>query len=89
VSLEAVYAAKASCDVGGHYSRPDILQLLVTNRSMERLVEHNDGQGLPERQDGQKNEPPRQDNGSISENGSVRDVPPPAFDTLSTAAPEG
>jgi len=39
VSLEAVHAAKQTCDVGGHYSRPDILQLLVNKRPMERLVE--------------------------------------------------
>jgi predicted amidohydrolase len=32
VSLEAVYAAKIACDGGGHYSRPDILQLYVNGR---------------------------------------------------------
>jgi hypothetical protein len=37
-SLEAVYAAKAAGDVGGHYSRPDIFQLHVNNRPLERLV---------------------------------------------------
>ena len=37
-SLEAVYAAKAACDVGGHYSRPDIFQLLVNRQPLERLV---------------------------------------------------
>ncbi len=36
-SSEDVYAAKALCDVGGHYSRPDILQLHV-NRSPHRRV---------------------------------------------------
>jgi nitrilase len=43
VSLEAVFAAKASCDVAGHYSRPDVLQLLVNKRPMERLVESING----------------------------------------------
>ena len=38
-SLEAVLAAKAACDVGGHYSRPDVLRLLVDRRPPERLVE--------------------------------------------------
>jgi len=37
-SLEAVYAAKAARDVGGHYSRPDIFQLHVNGRPLERLV---------------------------------------------------
>ena len=38
-SLEAVLAAKVACDVGGHYSRPDIFQLLVNRRPLERLIE--------------------------------------------------
>ena len=37
-SLEAVYAAKAACDVGGHYSRPDIFQLQMNGLPLERLV---------------------------------------------------
>ena len=37
-SLEAVLAAKAGCDVAGHYSRPDILQLHVNGRPLERVV---------------------------------------------------
>ncbi len=38
VSLEAVLKAKANIDVGGHYSRPDILQLHVNRRPLERVV---------------------------------------------------
>jgi len=38
VSLEAVLQAKASIDVGGHYSRPDVLQLHVNRRPLERVV---------------------------------------------------
>jgi predicted amidohydrolase len=37
-SLEAVLMAKARCDVGGHYSRPDVLQLLVNGRQLERVI---------------------------------------------------
>ena len=38
VSLEAVLQAKAVFDVGGHYSRPDVLQLHVNRRPLERVV---------------------------------------------------
>jgi len=38
VSLKAVLQAKASCDVGGHYARPDVLQLHVNRRPLERVV---------------------------------------------------
>jgi hypothetical protein len=38
VSLEAVLKAKADIDVGGHYSRPDIFQLQVNRRPLERVV---------------------------------------------------
>jgi predicted amidohydrolase len=41
VSLESVFAAKAACDVAGHYSRPDVLQLLVRRHPMERVVDGN------------------------------------------------
>lgn len=37
-SLEAVLMAKARCDVGGHYSRPDVLQLVVHGRPLERVI---------------------------------------------------
>ena len=43
-SLKAVLAAKVACDVGGHYSRPDILQLLVNRQPLERLVERVTGE---------------------------------------------
>lgn len=38
-SLEAVMQAKAACDVAGHYSRPDVFQLLVHGKSVERVTE--------------------------------------------------
>ena len=39
VSLEAVLQSKAVIDVGGHYSRPDILQLHVNRHPIESVVE--------------------------------------------------
>jgi predicted amidohydrolase len=45
-SMEAIYAAKIGCDTGGHYSRPDLIQVLVNRRPLERLVE------MPEADDG-------------------------------------
>jgi hypothetical protein len=39
VSLEAVLQSKAVVDVGAHYSRPDVLQLLVNRRPIERVVD--------------------------------------------------
>ena len=39
VSLEAVLESKAWIDVGGHYSRPDVLQLLINRRPLKRAVE--------------------------------------------------
>ena len=38
VSLEAVLGSKAYIDVGGHYSRPDVLQLRVNRHPLERVV---------------------------------------------------
>jgi nitrilase len=37
--LDEVRAAKSMCDVGGHYSRPDILRLAVNRTPANRLVE--------------------------------------------------
>ena len=38
-SMELVFAAKAACDVGGHYSRPDLFQLRVNRTPYRRVVE--------------------------------------------------
>jgi predicted amidohydrolase len=40
VSLEEVLQFKAVIDVGGHYSRPDVLQLHVNRRPFETTVDH-------------------------------------------------
>ena len=37
-SQEAILTAKARCDVGGHYSRPDVLQLLVHRHQLARII---------------------------------------------------
>ena len=41
-STEQIYASKAGCDVGGHYSRPDIFQLHVNRNPHRRVVETQD-----------------------------------------------
>jgi predicted amidohydrolase len=38
-SAEQIYAAKSFCDVGGHYSRPDIFQLQVIGVPYQRVIE--------------------------------------------------
>ena len=38
-SLDTVRAAKAMCDIGGHYSRPDLLRLVVNRSPARRIVE--------------------------------------------------
>ena len=35
-SLETVRAAKAACDIAGHYSRPDVFNLLVNDAVHDR-----------------------------------------------------
>ena len=37
-SLEDIYLAKSWCDVGGHYSRPDVFQLRVNRQTHQRVV---------------------------------------------------
>ena len=39
VSLEAVLQSKSVIDVGGHYSRPDVLQLHVNRRPLDPMVD--------------------------------------------------
>nr|AAR97430.1 nitrilase [uncultured organism] len=38
-NLDLVRAAKMASDVGGSYSRPDLLQLMINNRPLEQLIE--------------------------------------------------
>ncbi|MEP7203681.1 MAG: nitrilase-related carbon-nitrogen hydrolase [Ilumatobacteraceae bacterium] len=38
-SLDTVRAAKAMCDVAGHYSRPDLLRLVINRSPSRRLIE--------------------------------------------------
>ena len=47
VSLEHVYAAKAACDVAGHYARPDVFQLRVNRRPCEPVVDMHAAEGVP------------------------------------------
>ncbi|MEM9169850.1 MAG: nitrilase-related carbon-nitrogen hydrolase, partial [Pseudomonadota bacterium] len=37
-SLDVVRAAKAACDIAGHYSRPDVFRFLVNNEAVDRRV---------------------------------------------------
>lgn len=38
-SMEEIYKAKAFCDVAGHYSRPDVFQLLVNRKQRKQVVD--------------------------------------------------
>jgi nitrilase len=38
-SMENIFAAKAACDVAGHYSRPDLFQLRVHRTPYQRVLE--------------------------------------------------
>ena len=38
-SMETVLSAKAVCDIAGHYSRPDLLRLVVDRRVRQRISE--------------------------------------------------
>jgi predicted amidohydrolase len=38
-SLDTVRAAKAMCDVAGHYSRPDLLRLVINRTPAKRFIE--------------------------------------------------
>jgi predicted amidohydrolase len=46
-STEQIFAAKASCDVAGHYSRPDIFQLHVNRSPHCRVVDMHEPEYLP------------------------------------------
>ena len=45
-SLEDVLSLRSMCDVGGHYSRPDVLQLHVNSAPLQRLVRHDSPEPL-------------------------------------------
>ena len=45
-STETIFAAKTECDVGGHYSRPDIFQLAVNRKATQRVVDADTGEDM-------------------------------------------
>ena len=40
-SIENVYSAKGICDLGGHYSRPDVFELLIHRSCQSRITDVN------------------------------------------------
>lgn len=49
-SSEAIFAAKTECDIGGHYSRPDIFKLSVNRALPQRVVDAASGDDITLRQ---------------------------------------
>lgn len=47
-SLDIVRAAKAACDIAGHYSRPDIFELTINAEPSPARVQFNLGEGQPD-----------------------------------------
>jgi nitrilase len=47
-SREVVLAAKAVSDIGGHYSRPDLLKLIVDRNPQRRIVDEGVNQSEPQ-----------------------------------------
>ncbi len=54
-SMERIFVAKSTCDVGGHYSRPDIFQLLVNKTSYHRVVDTSGSEYVAIERDSEQN----------------------------------